>query len=64
MTDCPTPWKMVWTTRANANMVAHHGKAAQKGGQVRPYHCECGQWHLTSMSRKAAKAVKRRKRLA
>lgn len=60
MAACPTPWKMFWTTRRAAIQHSKQAKSPQKCGQVRPYHCACGHWHVTSMTKQAVKAVKRR----
>jgi len=56
---CPTPWKMRWESRRSAVNHARRAKAAQKAGQVRPYRCVCGCWHVSSMSKRTAKLVKR-----
>lgn len=52
---CPTGAKYPYSTEADANEALRrihddtgHGRAKLP---VRSYRCECGRWHLTSMSK-------------
>ncbi len=50
MTDlCPTPWKMRFTSRRMALDLSRRARSGTKG-QLRPYRCECGNWHLSTIS--------------
>lgn len=60
---CRTPWKVAFTSLAVAvadGRRARQGRQKSRRGQLRPYRCECGHWHLTSMDKKAAKAKRKR----
>lgn len=62
---CPTPWKISYGSRAAAVMDARQrdrdGVAGRKKGQLRPYRCDCGRWHLTSMPRAAVRMLRKRR---
>ena len=59
---CPTPWKQTFPSRASARDLLRRAKGPTKDGQIRPYLCPCGAWHLTSMSRREVKNVLKRQR--
>lgn len=62
MSNCPTPWKLGYKTRGEARVTARgHFSQPNKRGQVKPYLCPCGSWHLSSMSKRAHKLVTRRR---
>lgn len=53
--------KASYETRAEAKCQIRQGKMQSK--PLWAYHCpDCGMWHLTSMSRKAAKRVEKIKK--
>jgi len=61
--ECPTPGKVPYLTRGDARQAA---KDAERRftirGQMRPYSCECGSWHLTKMAATDYRRLVRRKR--
>jgi len=64
--NCPTPWKISFGSRREAltttRGVSRRGKADAK--QLRPYHCRCGGWHLTSMSSAQLRQLRKQRRMA
>ncbi|MBJ7596496.1 hypothetical protein [Candidatus Nephthysia bennettiae] len=42
--------KMVYESRKEA-LIAARGRAARGFADLRPYHCDCGSWHLSSQRR-------------
>lgn len=63
--NCPTPWKVWYETRNLAKSQAARatrGLLPSKNGQLRPYRCECGGWHLTAISKNELRRVKKRQR--
>lgn len=62
---CRTPWKIRFTSRREAVRAISDNGISSKHGQLRPYHCDCGAWHLSRMSRRQHKiVVKDRKKAA
>lgn len=61
---CPTPWKTPYTSRKEAKATLNTRRKASPKGQLRPYSCPCGYWHLTSMSRNVLRIAKRGRRAA
>lgn len=60
---CRKPWKVAFTSRAFAvadGRRARQGRQKSRRGQLRPYRCGCGHWHLTSMDKKSFKLKSRR----
>lgn len=56
---CPTPCKVPHASRRAALGFAKRAKHL-KAGQLRPYQCRCGAWHLTSMNKRESKKAARR----
>ena len=57
---CPTPHKVRFTSREQALTDARRAERKGAGqikvkGRRRAYQCECGSWHVTSMSKRDAK---------
>lgn len=52
MTRCPRPEKIPYRSRDEVKQLLRRSKALG-GKNLRPYHCECGAWHVTSQSRSA-----------
>jgi hypothetical protein len=65
MAECPTPGKLPYENRGAARQAA---KDAERRftlrGQMRPYSCVCGNWHLTRMAAADFRRLTRRKRKA
>lgn len=60
---CPTPWKISFGSRREASTSVRSGLANKKmKGQLRPYHCVCGGWHLTSMSPADLRRIRKQRR--
>jgi hypothetical protein len=57
---CPTPRKLCYQSRREALQATRVMKSGLKG-QLRPYRCACGNWHLSSMGRRQHKAAIRRR---
>ena len=55
MTDCPTPTKIRYDDASRARYFAKNAR-----GQVRAYECECGGWHITSMTKREQKLARKR----
>jgi hypothetical protein len=59
MLTCPTPNKMVYTTRGEASEANRQMRRARAryGGvkDQKPYLCECGRWHLASKAHRGRK---------
>jgi hypothetical protein len=63
MSACPTPDKMGFVTRGAAK--AESKRIANRyslKGQLRPYRCDCGHWHLTHLAGKARQLDRRKRR--
>jgi len=64
--NCPTPSKLKFASRREALTATKHasskGKAVHR--QLRPYHCQCGFWHVTSMTPAALRELRKMRRLA
>lgn len=60
---CPTSDKMGFPSRGSAKAEAKRiaGRYSLKG-QLRPYRCECGHWHLTHLAGKARQLDRRKRR--
>jgi hypothetical protein len=61
--SCPTPDKQAFPSRGSAKAEAK--RAAQRytlRGQLRPYRCDCGDWHLTHLSGKLRQLDRRKRR--
>jgi hypothetical protein len=56
---CPTPGKIPLPDAAEAR---RWSKRECSKGQLRPYRCVCGAWHLTTISRARLRQVNRRRR--
>lgn len=50
LTDCPTPRKKAYRSRAKAERSRRliKNKPAHRHGHTAPYQCRCGMWHLTT----------------
>jgi hypothetical protein len=59
---CPTPWKLRYVSRREAHDAMRHKTQPLRAGQMHAYPCVCGVWHLTSMTKKQAKTLKKRAR--
>lgn len=58
---CRTPWKIRFSSRREAVRAISDTGISSKHGQLRPYHCTCGSWHLSKMTRRQYKtALKKR----
>jgi hypothetical protein len=60
---CPTPDKR--RSRAAARRRPRRNGSAQRytlKGQLRPYRCDCGDWHLTHLSGKNRQLDRRKRR--
>jgi hypothetical protein len=63
MIVCPTPGKQSFVSRTAAKAEAK--RAAQRyslKGQLRPYLCDCGYWHLTHLAGKDRQLDRRKRR--
>lgn len=61
MTNCPT-MKVAYVSRREAITFSRTMRLGDMRGRLRPYPCECGYWHLTSMSKTEVKKVKKKGR--
>jgi hypothetical protein len=63
MSACPTPDKMGFVTRgmAKAETKRITSRYSLKG-QLRPYLCDCGYWHLTHLAGKDRQLDRRKRR--
>jgi hypothetical protein len=62
---CRTPWKIRYDSRKQAKQQIREatGMSALRG-QLRPYSCSCGGWHLTHLTKRAAKQIARHRNMA
>jgi len=61
--SCPTPSKQVFVSRNGAKAEAKRvEKRYSLNGQLRPYRCECGHWHLTHLAGKQRQLDRRKRR--
>ena len=61
---CPTPDKLAWDTHTGAQQMLRHIRKTIRFG-ARPthvYHCECGQWHMSTKTARPSPAARERKR--
>ena len=62
---CPHPWKIRFPSRREALVYSKTGKTSNRlKGQLRPYSCACGGWHLSTLNRKQHKQMLKRKQRA
>jgi hypothetical protein len=60
---CPTPDKMGFPSRGMAKSEAKRiARRYTLKGQLRPYPCDCGLWHLTHLSGKNRQLDRRKRR--
>ena len=57
---CPTPWKIPIGDADEARRLSK-GETRPGTGQLKPYHCDCGSWHLSTISRARLRQVNRRR---
>lgn len=60
---CRTPWNIVYETRSIAKQAVRESRQ-KVSGQLRPYQCSCGHWHLTHLTKRAAKQIQRHRNMA
>jgi hypothetical protein len=61
--NCPTPDKMGFSTRGAAKAEAKRiSNRYSLKGQLRPYRCDCGAWHLTHLAGKNRQLDRRNRR--
>jgi hypothetical protein len=63
MSACPTPWKVPLDDPDEARRESKRDTRPGTG-QLKPYRCVCGSWHLTTISAARLRQVNRRRRTA